>query len=80
MLKDIIPAEWRKPIYAVYAVIGFLLGSIAIALEPDPAWLVTAFAIYAYTGTAIGAVATGNTPVNETYVGERLEVDDAYDE
>lgn len=80
MLKDIIPAEWRKPIYAAYAVIGFLLGSIAIALEPDPEWLLIASNVYAYAGAAIGWVAKSNTPVNETYVTERYEVDDAYDE
>lgn len=61
LLVDIIPAELRKPIYAVYAVIGVVLGALQVALEPDPAWLITALAVYTFLGGAIGALASANT-------------------
>lgn len=60
-LVDIIPAEWRKPIYAVYAVLGVILGAVQIALDPDPGWLMTTMAVYAFVGGAIGFVASANT-------------------
>ena len=76
MLRDIIPASWRKPIYAVYAVLGVVLGAIQIAIEPDPSWLITSLSVYAFLGGAIGAVASGNTPPVEAakpeYVPENV--------
>ena len=62
MLRDIIPAEWRKPIYAIYAVIGVVLGAIQLAMVPNPEWLATSMTVYLFLGGAIGAVASGNTP------------------
>jgi len=62
MLRDIIPATWRKPIYAAYAVIGVVLGAIQIVINPDPEWLDKTFAVYAFLGGAVGLVASGNTP------------------
>jgi hypothetical protein len=70
MLRDIIPASWRKPIYAIYAVLGVVLGAIQIVIEPDPDWLETSFAVYAFLGAAVGAVASGNTPAPEVPEGE----------
>ena len=61
MLVDFIPAEWRKPIYAIYAIIGVILGSLQIAYEPDPSWLLTTSSIYLFIGGAIGALASSNT-------------------
>ena len=74
MLRDIIPATWRKPIYAVYAVIGVVLGAIQIAIEPDPSWLLTALTVYVFLGGAVGAVASGNTVENGIveYVAENV--------
>ena len=60
-LVDIIPAEWRKPIYAIYAVLGVILGAVQVAMEPDPSWLMTTMAVYAFVGGAIGSVASANT-------------------
>lgn len=62
MLTDIIPAGWRKPIYALYALAGVVLGAWQLAVEPDPHWLVTAFVVYSFVGGAIGATAASNTP------------------
>lgn len=67
MLTDIIPAQWRARVYAIYALIGLALGvtqtvylSTATA---QPGWLTAALAVYAVIGTAIGAVAKANVPV-----------------
>ena len=69
MLKDIIPAEWRKPIYAIYAVVGVILGTIAVSVEPDPSWLVPTMAGYMYVGGAFGFTASANTNVMPEYAG-----------
>ena len=66
MLVDIIPPELRKPIYAVYAVIGVVLGALQVALDPDPSWLITSLAVYTFIGGAIGALASANTPALST--------------
>ena len=82
MLKDIIPAEWRKPIYSAFAIVSFLLGAIQIGWIPNPEWLGTAFAVLAFTGTAIGSVAQGNTNTDEAedeadnYEAKYAEVDE----
>lgn len=60
MLTDLIPAAWRQPIYAVYAVLGVVLGAWQLAQSPAPGWLVTALTVYGFVGTAIGAVAASN--------------------
>ncbi|HET7387345.1 MAG TPA: hypothetical protein VFJ19_11855, partial [Nocardioidaceae bacterium] len=59
---DIIPAAYRKPLYALYALAGLVLGAWQLAVEPDPHWLVTAFVIYGFVGGGIGATAASNTP------------------
>lgn len=61
MLTEIIPASWRQPIYAVYAIVGVVLGAWQLAQSPAPGWLITALTVYGFVGTAIGAVAASNT-------------------
>ena len=75
-LVDIIPAEWRKPIYAIYAVLGVVLGAIQIALDPDPSWLMTTMAVYAFVGGAIGFVASANTIPTKTESETETEAED----
>lgn len=80
MLKDIIPAQSRKKVYAAVALIGFILGAIqvgyAAAEVGQPVWLVVAFAVYGFTAAATGAAAAGNTPApDDPTVG----VDDDYE-
>ena len=75
-LVDIIPAEWRKPIYAIYAVLGVILGAIQIALDPDPSWLMTTMAVYAFVGGAIGFVASANTIPTKTESETETEAED----
>ena len=62
MLTEIIPASWRKPLYALYALVGVVLGAIQLAAQPNPAWLATALVVYGFVGGAVGATAASNTP------------------
>lgn len=56
----------RKAIYAVYAVIGFVIGAIqvgwAAAELGQPVWLTVALAVYGFSGAAFGGLAVTNTP------------------
>lgn len=59
-MKEIVDGNpaLRRKLYAVYGVIGFLLGSgvvgIAAAEQSQPTWLIVALAVYTYTGGAFG--------------------------
>lgn len=85
-LNDIIPAKYRKPIYAVYALIGVALGAIATAYGPDsvPEWHAITSNVYLYIGGAFGLTAAANTivhkPVPDTDNAEEVPVDDQDDE
>lgn len=59
ILIEIIPAHARKYVYAIYALIGLILGAWSVA--ETPGWLVTALAVYAFVGTALGLTAASNT-------------------
>ena len=63
MLKDIIPAGARKPIYAAYAIGVVALGVWQI-LGAYPEILQTVADVWLYLGVAVGAVAASNTPTN----------------
>jgi len=66
MLTDIIPAAWRKGIYAAYALVIVALGAVQVGFVTaqigQPKWLTVALATAAYLGVAIGAMAASNTP------------------
>lgn len=70
-LNDIIPAEYRKPIYVVYALIGVALGAIATAYGPDnvPDWHAVTSNVYLYIGGAFGLTAAANTIIRD-HVGD----------
>ena len=65
MLRDILPAKHRKTAYALYAVIGVILGAIQVgygaAETATPAALTVALAVYAFLGGAIGITAGAHT-------------------
>lgn len=71
MLNDIIPAAWRKPIYAVFAVVGVGLGAVASAYGPEhvPAWHAVTMNVYLYVGGALGFTAAANTIVGGKFTG-----------
>lgn len=61
-----IPAIVRGPIYAVYAVLGVIVGAVQVAYlaipGDDPLWLTVTGAVYLFLGGAIGYAAATNTP------------------
>ena len=62
ILIDIVPAAYRKyVIYAPFALVGLVLG--AIALVSDASWVTDALTVYAFVGTALGLTAASNTTV-----------------
>lgn len=60
-----IPAAWRKPIYAVFAVAGVVLGAIQVGIAAtdagNPEWLNIALAVFPFVATAVGFTAAANT-------------------
>src|SRR5690606_15299509 len=70
------PAAWRKPIYAVFAVIGVGLGAVASAYGPEhvPAWHAVTMNVYLYVGGALGFTAAANTIVGGKFTGDESVV------
>ena len=73
MLRDVIPAAWRKPIYAAYALAGAVIGAVQVgylsAEAGQPVWLTVTLAVYGFIGTAIGFTASANTPPGGRFTG-----------
>ena len=73
MLNDVIPAAWRKPIYAAYALAGAIIGAVQVgylsAEAGQPVWLTVTLAVYGFIGTAIGFTASANTPPGGQFTG-----------
>lgn len=65
MNRDIIPPNVRKPAYAIYALLGVVIGAtqvgFASAEAGQPTWLTVALAVYAFVGGALGLTAATNT-------------------
>ena len=78
MLNDIIPAAWRKPIYATYALAGATIGAVQVAYlsaeAGQPLWLTVTLAVYGFIGTAIGFTASANTPAGGKITGDESVV------
>jgi len=78
MLNDIIPAAWRKPIYAAYALAGAIIGAVQVAYlsaeAGQPLWLTVTLAVYGFIGTAIGFTASANTPAGGKITGDESVV------
>lgn len=74
MLNDIIPAAWRKPVYAAYALAGAIIGAVQVgylsAEAGQPLWLTVTLAVYGFIGTAIGFTASANTPTVGKITGD----------
>ena len=58
-LVDIIPAAWRKYVYAGYALVGVVLGALRVAGVDVGA----VDDVYQYLGIALGVVAAANTRI-----------------
>lgn len=64
-LEDIFGAKVRGIVYAAYALIGLLIGSVQAAYSaiPDstvPTFITASLAVYAYLGIALGFTAASN--------------------
>ena len=57
-LTNVIPAEYRKYIYAAFTLVGIVVGALNIAGVNTGA----AVEVIAYLGVALGATAAANTP------------------
>lgn len=61
-----IPPSVRGPLYALFALVGLVLGAIQIAFSAAeagrPVWLTVALAVYPFVGAGIGFTAASNTP------------------
>jgi protein-S-isoprenylcysteine O-methyltransferase Ste14 len=66
IIKEHLPATWRRWIYAAYAIIGVIIGAtqvgFAAAELAQPVWLTVTLAVYAFVGGAVGLTATSHTP------------------
>jgi len=66
MLTDILTPAHRKLVYAVYALLGVVVGAIQVAYVAaeagQPVWLNVSLAVYGFLGTALGLTAAANTP------------------
>lgn len=74
MLHDILTPEVRKPIYAIYAILGLVIGATQVAYSAaeagQPTWLTVTLAVFAFVGTALGFTAASNTPTTGRHVAE----------
>lgn len=69
ILVDVIPDTARKYFYAIFALVGVVLGAWKIA-DPSATWVETALAVYAFVGTAFGATAASNVHVGKNPGGD----------
>ena len=63
-LTDILPAQVRRILYAVYALIGLALGAVQVGYSAgalgQPSWLIVTWAVFGFVGTGLGLTAASN--------------------
>lgn len=63
-MSNLIPAHRRQQVYAVFAVVGVILGATqvgyAAAEQSQPVWLTVALAVFGFLSGAVGYVAASN--------------------
>lgn len=66
IIKEFLPATYRKIVYAVYALAGVVIGATQVGYSAaelgQPVWLTVTLAVYAFIGGAVGFTATTHTP------------------
>lgn len=71
-LLNMIPAKYRKFVYAAYAALGIAFGAVQVGFATggldQPGWLGVSFAVFGYLGTALGLVAAANVPTREAEI------------
>lgn len=70
MFEDILSPHARKVAYAIFAVLGIVLGATQVgflaAESGQPVWLTVALAVYGFVGGATGLTAQANTHERRT--------------
>lgn len=63
------PSNARKPTYAVFAIIGIVIGAFHVGFGSvnvvDPDWLTISQAVYPFLAAAVGFTAVVHTPKDE---------------
>lgn len=71
-LYDLVPANQRRRVYAIFALLGLIAGAVQIAflaIDPDlPTWLNVSIVVYNFLSVPFGALAASNTPSPENPV------------
>lgn len=66
IIKEHLPATWRRWIYAIYAIAGVGIGAVEVGFAAaefaQPVWLTVTLAVYAFVGGAVDLTATSHTP------------------
>lgn len=69
-LNDVLSAEARRVLYAVYGFLGLALGAVQVAYAAasvgQPTWLTVTLAVFAFLGVGLGFTAAANTHPNAT--------------
>lgn len=64
-MTDFIPAQWRKPLYGVFALVSLALGATQVGYSAagaeQPMWLTVSIAVYGFVAAGVGATAMANT-------------------
>ena len=64
MLKDILPAAWRFPMYLIFGLVGLGLtatqAGYSAAQLGQPIWLTVSFAVFGVLAAGFGLTAAGN--------------------
>ena len=76
-LDDIIPASWRKRVYATLGLLALIAGTVQMVLVSSdvqpPTWANVALTVVLYLTAGGNALSRGNTPAEPTYEGTHLE-------
>lgn len=57
VVRDLVPAEARKIIYAIYIVAGLMVGSVAVATDGTLDWVPAAERVLAYLAVPLAILA-----------------------
>lgn len=71
-LYDLIPAKSRRTTYAIFALVGLIMGAVQVgffAVDPDlPTWLNVTIIVYNFLALPFGALAASNVPSPERII------------
>lgn len=75
-LDDIIPASWRKRVYAILGLLALIAGTVQMVLVSlgvqPPTWANVFLTVVLYLTAGGNALSRGNTPEQSNYKAEHL--------